>query len=215
MAVNLLVYQKYKDDSMWAARVESEPMNDVKFLLPPECFFKSELADDWTKCITDYPADIRLPSVGRIVVCMQFESGVDAGLGFNKVAPVAYKTIKYGKKFVCKNPDPAAELTRKDFDHDTWENYLNMDKELIWKIGDTTNNFVVEIVAGKSAPIECQKNYESCDLYVYRPTKIIFHFNNKVADLIKKMYAEGKGFIRAPTFDAPTDTTTPGAGLIE
>jgi hypothetical protein len=216
MAINLLVFQTYKD-ALWAQKINTEPMNDIKFVLPSDCFYPSELHSDWKKCIIGYPSDIRLPAIGQIIMCMQFESGVDAGLGYNKSSPVMYKTIKYGKKFACKNPDPAAELTKADFNHDDWETYMSLEAEIVWKFGTTNDNFVIEIISKKIPPIECQKNYETCELYIYKPEKIVIHMNKPTADLIAKMHADGKGFIRLPESLATLsiDQSTPGSQVNE
>lgn len=214
MAINLVIYQRYTEDSLWSAKVLEEPMNNIQMLLPPNCFFKSEFDEKWNKCIMDYPADIRLPTFGQVVISMKFESNVDTGLDYNKITMVYYKSIKYGKKFVCNNPNPKAELTRKDFDHDTWETYEKLDDELIWQIGDTSNKFILQIISKKSPPIECMKNYETCELYIYKPTKIVFHMDEETTNKIIKLQAEGKGFIPLPK-QLQINQDTPGQTIVE
>jgi hypothetical protein len=195
MSINILIYQTY-NDALWRDRMK-EPMNDIKLALIPDHFFRSDHNPDWKVCNMTYPTDFRLPSVGQITCCLQYDNQ-DLGPAFNKMAAVAYKTIKYGKKFICKNPDPACELTRKDFDHTTWENFNSSDDELIWKLGTVSNNFILEIVAKKTAPIEVFKNYENNELYIYKPNLIKFHMNAEVVKTIEKIYAEGRRGVELP-----------------
>lgn len=192
--LKVLLYEIYKD-SLWRQAAEKNPIMSKQIALDPTYSQPSLLVNGWHVYMMMDSIDEYLPPMGHIGVFMQF-GNEDAGPDYNFATDVAYKTVKYGKPFPHNPSDEI--ITRKDLNHDEREKYDTLEKNIVWTIGDKNNKFIVQYFAELIDGRDSRKNFETCELVLYKVTKFYVHVNQETQSKIQAFYETGARGVPIP-----------------
>jgi hypothetical protein len=185
--IKVLLYELYKD-SVWRQAADKNPILNKQIALIPQYAEPSQLVEGWSVYMMTDDIDEHLPPMGHLGVFMQF-GNEDAGPEYNISADVAYKSVKHGKPFQ-HNPSDAV-ITREDLKHDEREKYDTLEKHIIWQVGSAKNKFIIEYFADLTDARDSRKNFETCELVLYKVTKFYVHVSPDTQVKIQKLFDSG------------------------